>query len=143
LNEIDMKLRTKRFALETIRLVVTLPKTLEGRAIGSQLVRSGSSVGANYRAACRGKSKADFISKLGIVEEEADESCYWLEILIEGNVLPEERVASLLREANEITAIIVASRKTAGGSKCGCRRLINLNSKFKNRNYPKWPDAPA
>jgi four helix bundle protein len=112
-----MKLRTKRFALEIIRLVASLPKTLEGRAIGSQLVRSGSSVGANYRAACRGKSKADFISKLGIVEEEADESCYWLEILIEGNVLPEERVASLLREANEITAIIVASRKTAGGSK--------------------------
>jgi four helix bundle protein len=112
-----MKQRTKRFALEVIRLVATLPKTTEGRTIGSQLVRSGSSVGANYRAACRGKSRADFISKLGIVEEEADESCYWLEILIEGSVLPEEQVASLLKEANEITAIIVASRKTAGGSK--------------------------
>ena len=112
-----MKLRTKRFALDVIRLTAEIPKTAEGRAVGNQLVRSGTSVGANYRAACRGKSKADFIAKLGIVEEEADESCYWLEIIIEGELLPEERVEALLKEANELTAIIVASRKTAGGSK--------------------------
>jgi four helix bundle protein len=112
-----MKNRTKRFALDVIRLVSDLPKNTEGRAVGNQLVRSGSSVGANYRAACRGKSKADFISKLGIVEEEADESCYWLEIIIEGGLLPASQVSGLLKEANEITAIIVASRKTAGGSK--------------------------
>jgi len=117
LNEIDMKKRTKRFALDIIRLVAELPKTTEGRIVGGQLIRCATSVGANYRAACRGKSKADFISKLGIVEEEADESCYWLELIIEGKILPEEQVASLLEEANEITAIIVASRKTAGGSK--------------------------
>lgn len=112
-----MKQRTKRFALDVIRLVAQLPKTTEGRAIGNQLVRSGTSVGANYRAACRGKSKADFVAKLGIVEEEADESCYWLELIIEGKVLEKEGVMPLLKEANEITAIIVASRKTAGGSK--------------------------
>ena len=117
MNETDMKLRTKRFALDVIRLVSKLPKTTEGRVVGNQLIRSGTSVGANYRAACRAKSKADFISKLGTVEEEADESCYWLELIIEGKILPEEQVASLLEEANEITAIIVASRKTAGGSK--------------------------
>jgi len=116
-NETDMKLRTKRFALEVIQLVSKLPKTTEGRVVGNQLIRSGTSVGANYRAACRGKSKADFVAKLGIVEEEADESCYWLEIIIDGNILPAEHVQALLKEANEITAIIVASRKTAGGSK--------------------------
>jgi len=116
-NELDMKMRTKRFALDVIRLVARLPKTTEARAIGNQLVRSGTSVGANYRAACRGKSKADFISKLGIVEEEADETCYWLEIIIEGNILTQDEVRSLLKEANELTAIIVASRKTARGLK--------------------------
>ena len=112
-----MKQRTKRFALEIIRLVASLPKTIEGRVVGNQLIRSGTSVGANYRAACRGKSKADFISKLGTVEEEADESCYWLELIIDGNILPQTEVDPLLKEANEITAIIVASRKTAGGTK--------------------------
>ena len=117
MNETDMKLRTKRFALESIRLVATLPKAPEGRVVGNQLIRSGTSVGANYRAACRGKSKADFISKLGTVEEEADESCYWLELIIDGNILPQTEVDPLLKEANEITAIIVASRKTAGGTK--------------------------
>lgn len=110
-----MKLRTKRFAIDVIRLVAELPCTIEGRAIGSQLVRSGTSIGANYRAACRGKSKADFIAKLGIVEEESDESCYWLEILIEAAVVPSDKVEGLLKEANEITAIIVSSRKTAAG----------------------------
>jgi len=112
-----MKVRTKRLALDVIQLVSLLPKTTEGRVVGNQLVRSGTSVGANYRAACRGKSKADFVAKLRIVEEEADESCYWLEIIIEGDVLPEKDVAPLLKEANEITAIIVASRKTAGSNK--------------------------
>ena len=116
-NETDMKMRTKRFALDVIQLISMLPKTTEGRVVGNQLIRSGTSVGANYRAACRGKSKADFIAKLGIVEEEADESCYWLEILIDGNILPPEDVQALLKEANEITAIIVTSRKTAGVSK--------------------------
>jgi four helix bundle protein len=109
-----MKLRTKRFALEIIRLVASLPKTIEAGVVGNQLIRSGTSVGASYRAACRGKSKADFISKLGIVEEEAGESCYWLEHIIDGDILSQTEVDSLLKEANEITASIVASRKTAG-----------------------------
>ena len=117
MNETDMKQRTKRFALDIIQLIAELPKSTEGRIVAGQLIRCATSVGANYRAACRGKSKADFISKLGIVEEEADESCYWLELIIEGKILPKGQVASLLAEANEITAIIVASRKTAGGSK--------------------------
>ena len=117
MNEKEMKQRTKRFALDIIRLAPQLPKTAEGRIVGNQLLRCSTSVEANYRAVCRAKSKADFISKLGIVEEEADESCYWLELIIEGEILPEGQVASLLAEANEITAIIVASRKTAGGSK--------------------------
>jgi four helix bundle protein len=116
-NELDMKKRTKRFALDVIGLIGLLPKTVEGRAIGNQLVRSGTSVGANYRAACRGKSKADFIAKLGIVEEEADESCYWMEIIIEGEILSKDAVTPLLKEAGEITAMIVASRKTAGGER--------------------------
>ncbi len=117
MNEADMKKRTKRFALDIIHLVGELPKTTVGRAIGGQLVRSGTSVGVNYRAACRGKSKADFIAKLGIVEEEADESCYWLELLIEGALAEKQRAELLLKEASELTAIIVASRKTAGSVK--------------------------
>lgn len=115
-NETDMKQRTKRFALDVIHLEGELPKTPEGRIIGNQLIRCSTSVGANYRAACRAKSKPDFISKLGMVEEEADESCYWLELIIEGKLLPEVYALPKLGEANEITAIIVASRKTAGGS---------------------------
>lgn len=116
MKELDMKHRTKQFALDVLQLVSKLPKTAEGRIIANQLGRSGTSVGANYRAACRGKSKADFIAKLGIVEEEADESCYWLELIQDGHILADADVDRLLKEANELTAIVVASRKTAGGS---------------------------
>jgi four helix bundle protein len=113
MNEQELKRRTKQFALRILKLVSALPRSIEGRAIGDQLVRSGTSVGANYRAACRGRSKAEFISKLGTVEEEADESAFWLELIIEGGLLKPERVEGLLREANEIVAIMVASRKSA------------------------------
>jgi len=113
MNEDELKKRTKAFALRIIQLVEALPKTIAGRAIGNQLVRSGTSVGANYRAACRGRSKADFTAKLGIVVEEADESGYWLELIIEGKLLPQERIAPLLAEANELAAIMVASVHTA------------------------------
>jgi len=113
MNENQLKQRTKQFALRVLKLVAALPKTIEGRAIANQLVRSGTSVGANYRAACRGRSKAEFIAKLGNVEEEADESAFWLEIIIEGNFLKKEQVENLLREANELVAITVASRKSA------------------------------
>lgn len=81
MNEEQLKVRTKKFALRVMRLVAALPKTVEGRAIGNQLIRSGTSVGANYRAACRARSKAEFIAKLGIVEEEADESGFWMELI--------------------------------------------------------------
>ena len=109
----ELKLRTKRFALRAIKCVGALPNTPVAWAIGKQLVRSGTSVGANYRAACRARSRAEFVAKLNIVIEEADESCYWLELVIESGLLPEEAVTPLLQEANEITAIMVASRKTA------------------------------
>jgi four helix bundle protein len=112
MDEDELKRRTKRFALQVMALVGSLPITTVGRAIGGQLVRSGTSVGANYRAACRGRSKAEFSAKLGTVEEEADESSYWMELIIEGKLMKEERVLPLLREANEIAAIMAASRKT-------------------------------
>jgi len=113
MNEEELKKRTKQFALRIMKLVAALPKSIEGRAIGNQLVRSGTSVGANYRAACKGRSKAEFIAKLGIVEEEADESAYWMELIIEGNLLQKSAVEPLLKEANEIVAIMAASRKSA------------------------------
>lgn len=115
MNDSELKTRTKRFALRVMKLVGALPMNAVGKAIGSQLIRSATSVGANYRSACRGRSKAEFAAKLSIVIEEADESCYWLELIIEGELLPKERVDELLDEANQITAIMVASRKTAKG----------------------------
>lgn len=96
-----------------MKLVAALPNSNEGRAIGGQIVRSGTAVGANYRAACRGRSKAEFIANLGIVEEEADESSYWLELIIEGGLMPKDQVTPLLQEADELVAIMVASRRTA------------------------------
>ena len=113
MNEMELKQRTKKFALRFIKLVSALPRTPEGRAIGNQLIRAGTSVGANYRAACRGRSKAEFIAKLGTVEEEADESAYWMELIIEGELMKAHRVEPLLTEANEIVAIMVSSRKSA------------------------------
>ena len=109
----DLKLRTKQFALRTMKLAEALPLRLSGKVIGNQLMRSGTSVGANYRSACRGRSKTEFISKLGIALEEADESAYWLELVIESKLLKEKLVESLLKEANELAAILLASIKTA------------------------------
>ncbi|HUG67137.1 MAG TPA: four helix bundle protein [Pirellulaceae bacterium] len=113
MDEQELKRRTKQFALRVMKLVGALPKNSVGRPIGSQLIRSGTSVGANYRSACRGRSKAEFIAKLGVVVEEADESAYWLELIIEGELLAGNLVEPLLQEANELTAIMVASRKSA------------------------------
>ena len=115
MDEKELKKRTKGFSLRIIKLVGALPKTVEGRAIGSQLVRSGTPVGANYRAACRGRSKPDFIAKLGIVEEEADEGAFWMELIIESDMMKKELVEPLLQEANELVAIMTASRKSAAG----------------------------
>ncbi len=109
----DLKVRTQQFALRVIRLVRALPKSTEAFVIGKQLLRSATSVGANYRSCQRGKSKPDFIAKLAIAEEEADESCYWLELAITADLLPEAKMKPLLQEAREITAILTAAGKTA------------------------------
>ncbi|MFO1477930.1 MAG: four helix bundle protein [Verrucomicrobiota bacterium] len=109
----NLRSRTKKFALDVIRLVEELPGDRTARILGAQLLRAGTSVGANYRAACRAKSTADFISKMGTVEEEADESGYWMELLLDSNKLGIAKGAKLLREAGELTAISVASITTA------------------------------
>ncbi len=113
MDERELKNRTKQFALRVMKLVDALPNTISGRAIANQLVRSGTSVGANYRAACRGRSKAEFIAKLGVVVEEADECEYWLELIIDSELLPKNKVESLYQEAHELAAIFVASVRTA------------------------------
>ena len=113
MNADDFKRRTKEFALRIIRLVESLPNTRTASTIGNQLIRCGTSVGANYRAASRARSEADFIAKLGIVEEDADESMFWIELLIETEIVKKERLDSLLQEANEIVAMTVSSINTA------------------------------
>jgi four helix bundle protein len=115
MNEEQFKARTSQLALEIIRLVESLPRSQTADVIGRQLLRSGTSIGANYRAACRGKSTADVISKLAIVEEEADETIYWLELLIESKTVEVSRVNLLLKETNEVVAMVVASIKTLRG----------------------------
>jgi len=130
MNETEMKQRTKQFALRVLKLADALPKTRSGNAIGGQIVRSGTSVAANYRALCRAKSRADFINKTSIVEEEDDESCFWLELLVDAGLLGSRQVQPLLQEANEITAILVASRKTAAGRQAPS--FENRNSKVEN-----------
>lgn len=129
MTEDEMRTRTKKFALRVMRLVDSLPRTRSGNVIGHQLLRSGSSVGANYRAACRGRSSADFVSKLGIVEEEADESCYWMELITEGELMKRAKVASLMKEADEILRIVSASRITAKRN----ARVTDRKSKIENR----------
>ena len=108
-----MRGRTKEFAQQVINLCKRLPNTREGRLVGDQLFKAGTAVGANYRAACRARSKADFIAKLGIVLEEADESLYWLEILDEGKIIKTPFLAPLMSEADELVAIFVTSLNTA------------------------------
>ncbi len=109
----DLKLRTKQFTLRVIRLVESVPRGRTSDIIGRQLLRCGTSVGANYRAACRGRSTAEFVAKMGIVEEECDECIYWMEILAESGLMPADRMAELMSEANELLAITISSIKTA------------------------------
>jgi four helix bundle protein len=108
-----LRARTKGFALRVMKLVDALPNTRAGDVIGKQLLRAATSVGANYRAAQRGQSRAEFCAKLGIVEEESDECAYWLELLCESGMVAAESLEDLMREANEITAMVVASIRTA------------------------------
>jgi four helix bundle protein len=113
MNEIEMKERTKAFALRILKLADALPRTCSGNVIANQTVRSGSSFGANYRALCRVKSRADFIHKTSVIEEEADETAFWLELIVLAKLVKTSRINPLLQEANELTAIAVATRKTA------------------------------
>ncbi|PYI92314.1 MAG: four helix bundle protein [Verrucomicrobia bacterium] len=108
-----LKARTKDFAIRVFHLVEALPKSLQGRAVANQIIRSGTSMAANYRAACRARSRAEFIAKIGVVEEEADEMLFWLELIIETGLLPLTKLKPLLREADEIVSIMAASLKSA------------------------------
>lgn len=107
--------RTKQFAIEIVKLVRIFPRNEENKIIGRQLMRSATSVAANYRAVCRARSKAEFIAKIGIVVEEADETVFWLEMIAELNILSPEKMGELLKEANELLAIFSASNQTARG----------------------------
>jgi four helix bundle protein len=113
MDQQELKIRTKQFALRVMKLVDALPHTRSGNAIANQLIRAGTAVGANYRATCRARSRAEFIAKIGVVEEEADESAFWMELIVDGGLLLARKVAALLREANELTAIMAASRISA------------------------------
>jgi len=117
MNSAEFKSRTMEYALQVIELVEELPRTRTADVIGRQLLRSGTSVGANYRAACRAKSDADFISKMGTVEEEADESVYWMELLMRRQIVSQERTIELMSEGDQIVAMTVASIKTARNKK--------------------------
>ena len=117
MSEENLRERTKAFALRVIRLVESLPRSRTADLIGKQLLRSGMSVGANYRAACRARSPADFIAKMGIVEEECDETLYWMELLIESRLAEHSLLVELMKEADELVAIAVTSIKTARASK--------------------------
>jgi four helix bundle protein len=109
----ELKRRTKKFALEIIKLVDELPNTKAGNTVANQIIRSGTSVASNYRTACRARSDADFISKVTVVEEESDETSFWLEIIEEAHLLKKERVLDLQKEASELVAIFTATGKTA------------------------------
>ena len=113
----ELKARTKQFALRIMQLVDALPRTLQGRTIAKQIIRSATSVAVNYRAACRARSRAEFIAKIGVVKEEADESSFWLELIVHSGLLTEARIRPLLTEAGELVAIMAASRKSAIGNR--------------------------
>lgn len=116
MNREEMKERTKVYANRVVKLCGALPRNWIAQTIGQQLLRSGTSVGANYRSVCRAKSKSDFINKLRIVEEECDESIFWMELLVDNHLIKAARLADLMREGNEILAIVVSSAKTARSS---------------------------
>ena len=133
MNELDFKRKTKRLALMVIEIVDELPNRISARAIRHQLIRSGTSVGSNYRAACRSRSRPDMISKLGIVEEEADQTLFWFEILGESGIISAERLCEAYGEANEILSMTVASKKTLRSITAPNSSLQNRKSEIENR----------
>lgn len=129
----ELKNRTKAFAVRVIKLIDALPRSLAGQVVGRQLLRAATSVGANYRAACRAQSRSEFAAKLSIVLEEADESLYWLELIRETNLVKTELLRDITKEANELVAIMLASRKTAKA------QLVpaNRQSAIENRQFAR------
>jgi four helix bundle protein len=113
MNPEELKTRTQQFALRVIRLAESMPRGRTADVLGKQLLRSATSVGGNYRAACRARSRADFISKIAVAKEEADESLYWLELISDSEILKADRLAGLIKEADELTAVLIAAGKTA------------------------------
>jgi four helix bundle protein len=126
----ELRKRTKKFAADTVRFWRTLPRSEDARVIGRQLLRAGTSVGANYRAVCRKRSDADFIAKLGVAIEEADEAGFWIELLVEVEIVTPKRVERLLGEAEELVRIFVASRETA---RANARARGNARARITNR----------
>ncbi len=124
----EMKARTKQFALRVLKVVQSLPPNLVTDVIGKQLLRSGTSVGANYRASCRAKSIPDFINKLTIVEEEADESIYWMELLVEAQIVKENLLKNLMDEGNQILSIVISSIRTSKEKTNPKSEIINPKS---------------
>jgi four helix bundle protein len=121
MDEAELKRRTKEFALQCMKLAESLPHTRSGNTIANQLIRCGTSVGANYRAACRGRSRAEFLSKLGVVEEEADESSFWMELIVDSGMRPPTEIRPLHDEAQQLVRITVASIRTARSSSSSIR----------------------
>jgi four helix bundle protein len=111
----ELQTRTRKFALRIVKLFRSVPKTDDARILGKQLLRSGTSIGANYRAACRARSRAEFVAKLGIVLEEAGETAFWLELMRDAEIFPEAKLGEVVQEAKELVAIFVTSVKTAKG----------------------------
>jgi four helix bundle protein len=126
----EMKARTRAFALRVIRLAESLPNTPTAKVIRDQMLRCGPSVGANYRAARRAKSRPDFVSKMGTVEEEADETIYWMELLIDAEIVKRARIADLLDEADQILSIVISSIKTAKGIRANPQSAISNQKSY-------------
>jgi len=141
MDEKTFKDRTKKFALAVMRLVETLPRNRTADVLGRQLLRSGTSVGANYRAACRGRSASDVAAKMAIVEEAADESIYWMELLVESGTLPADRASLLTKEGNELLAMTVASIKTLRGHSQRAAETKNLPEQTPRDPSRDEPDA--
>jgi four helix bundle protein len=127
----QLKARTKAFAVRLFKVVDALPRSVAGQTVGRQLIRSATSVGANYRAACRAQSRADFAAKLSIVVEESDETLYWLELIQETGMVKAELLRDIISEANELVAIMLASRKTVKAT----LRSVNRKSAIENRQF--------
>ena len=130
MNPEDLKARTRAFALRIIRLAESLPDTPTAKVIRNQMLRCGSSVGANYRDACRAKSKPDFVSKMGTVEEETDETIYWMELLIDAEIVKRTQIADLLDEADQILSIVISSIKTAKGFRANPQSAVSNQKSY-------------